>query len=203
MVPVLVNAPSFKTSLVRLEDVDIPISTLQERNPKIDRFSAGFIILRRVPRDLSKLFALLIQRGCDGSFGKTLEGPGGGLEPRKDVTIISTALRETKEETGIDVPLNAIFPLLYLTEFQHKNSRMGYYTFVTELLGEIPVTLSEEHLYSGFFDADEVQDFEIFDEEKSIKERNVILESKKKTLCHIFENCESLRNGDEVMVTDA
>ncbi|KAJ6105134.1 hypothetical protein N7523_010208 [Penicillium sp. IBT 18751x] len=164
--------------MVRLKDVDIPISALQERNPKIDRFSAGFIILSRVPRDhLSKLFALLIQRGCDCSFGKTLEGPGGGLESRKDVTIISTALRETKEETNIEVPQNATFPVLYSTELWHINSRMGYYTFVTERPAKIPVTLSEERLCSGFFDADDVQDFETFDKEKSITKRNVMLES--------------------------
>lgn len=205
MSSVLPSKPSTEPTVVRLEDVDIPVPALQKENPDINRFSAGFIILHQHPVVSSKQQALLIQRGCDGSWGETWEGPGGGYAPDEDVTIKHTALRETQEEAGVVVPLKAIFPLVYRTTFEHKGLRMAYYTFVAQLDEEVPVTLSHEHLAWGFFDEEYVGNFGPFNNEKSRRQQFVMLEDKKRILCHIFKNRESLKNGvkDGIMPVNA
>ncbi|KAJ6069154.1 hypothetical protein N7499_011041 [Penicillium canescens] len=197
MIPMLPNKASVEPVLVRLKDIDIPVPALQKANPDINRFSAGFIILRENPVDLSNPHAFLIQRGFDGSWGGTWEGPGGGYEPGKDATIVETALRETQEEAGIVIPPEAIFPLVYRRTFEHKGLLMNYYIFIAQLDGEIPVTLSDEHLAWGFFNEQEARSFGTFDKEEARQQKHVMLESKKRTLCHIFRNKERLKNGDE------
>jgi 8-oxo-dGTP pyrophosphatase MutT (NUDIX family) len=110
---------------------------------------------------------------------------------------VKTALRETQEETGIIIPPEAIFPLVYRITFEHNGLLMNYYMFIAQLDGAIPVTLSGEHLAWGFFNEKEVQSFGTFDKEKARQRKHVMLESKKRTLCHIFINKERLKNGDE------
>ena len=60
-----------------------------------------------------------------------------------------------------------------------------------------PVTLSDEHLAWGFFNEQEARSFGTFDKEEARQQKHVMLESKKRTLCHIFRNKERLKNGDE------
>ncbi|KAJ5153566.1 uncharacterized protein N7482_010044 [Penicillium canariense] len=88
------------------------------------------------------VMALLIQRGRYGLWDESWEGPGGGYELGKDATMKYTALRETKEETGVVVPPEAIFPLVYRGTFEHKGLRMVYYTSVTQLGAKVPVTVT-------------------------------------------------------------
>lgn len=197
MSSVLSNKPSTEPTVVRLKDVDIPVPVLQKENPDINGFCAGIIILRRHPAVSSKEQVLLIQRGCDGSWGETWEEPGGEYGPDEDATIKHTALRETQEETGVTIPPEAIFPLAYRTTFEHKGLRLAYYTFVAQLGEEVTVTLSHEHLAWGFFDEEYIGNLGPFDNEKNRQEKFVMLEDKKRILCHTFKNRESLENGDK------
>ncbi|KAJ5654968.1 hypothetical protein N7490_001971 [Penicillium lividum] len=183
--------------VMRLEDVDIPVPALRRQNSDIDRFSAGFIILHQDPADPTKQQALLIQRGYEGSWGGSWEGPGGGYEPSKDATIKNTALRETEEESGVIVPLEAIFPFVYKRTFEHKDLRMAYYTFIAQIDAQFSVTLSHEHLDWKFFGEEDVRNFGPFDETESRQVNDVMLKSKRQTLCHIFENRGELKSGDE------
>ncbi|KAJ5555901.1 hypothetical protein N7513_003543 [Penicillium frequentans] len=183
--------------VITLEDVDIPMSALQSQNPDINRFSAGFIILRPDPTDSLKQQALLIQRGYDGSWGESWEGPGGGYDCLKDKTIKETALRETEEESGVIVPLRSIFPFVYKREFEHKGLQMAYFTFIAQLDADFSVALSHEHLDWRFFGEEDIQNLGSFDKTKSRQVNYVMLESKRQTLCHVFENMETLKQSDE------
>lgn len=176
------------------------MSKLQRKNPDIERFSAGFIVLSQDTADPWNPKALLIQRGNDGSWGESWEGPGGGYESKKDATIKDTALRETKEEAGVIVDPETIFPVVYERFFEHKGLRMASYTFIALMDVKDHVELSREHLDWGFFGEKEVQNFGPYDEAKSSQVKHVMLVSKKRTLLDIFENRENLQQGDEISI---
>ncbi|CAI7603961.1 unnamed protein product [Penicillium viridicatum] len=131
------NDSTTEPILVRLQDANIPMSVLQEKNPDINRFTASGIAFRQNSETPSQPEVLLIQRGYEGSWDGSWEVPGGGYENGKDVSILQTALRETEEEAR--------------TTFWHKESRMASYTFIVELSKEVPIVLSDEHLDWGFF----------------------------------------------------
>ncbi|KAJ5446381.1 hypothetical protein N7491_002463 [Penicillium cf. griseofulvum] len=151
------NDPTAEPIVVRLQDVNIPMSDLQKKNPDIDRFTASVIIFRQNPGHPSQHGVLLIQRGYEGSWGGSWEVPGGGYETGKDVSIFQAALREAEEEAGLKIPPKLIFPLVYKTTFRHKESRMASYTFIVELPKEVPITLSDEHLDWGFFNEKDIR----------------------------------------------
>ncbi|OQD76250.1 hypothetical protein PENANT_c132G08727 [Penicillium antarcticum] len=185
--------------MVKLQDVDVPISALQTMNPGVDRFTASFILVRDNPDNPSQPQVLLIQRGHDGSWGGSWEKPGGGHEFDKDNSIMQTALRETKEEVGLKISTEAIFPAAYRTAFLHKGLQMASYTFIAELGREASITLSDEHLRWGFFDEESLRLFGPYEKEKAQQDGGVMLERKKEILRHFFTNKEQLKIGDVIM----
>lgn len=189
------NDPTAEPLVVRLQDVDIPMPFLQEKNLDINRFTASVIVFRQHSDCPSQPQVLLIQRGYEGSWGGSWEEPGGGYEPGKDVSIMQTALRETKEETSLELSSNVIFPLVYRTTFWHKGSRMASYTFIVELGEEVTIAMSDEHLDWGFFNEEDIRLFGLYNKGEAQGGR-VMLERKKETLRHFFINKDSLRNGD-------
>lgn len=194
------TAPSLGFDVVRLEEVDLPVSQLQEKYPKTGRFSAGFILVRQDPANLSKPKVLLIQRSYGGSWAETWETPQGGNE-EKDKNLRDTALRETEEEVGLLIRREAIYPLAYRRTFKHKGSLMTSYQLIAIVDGEVDITLSDEHLAWGFFDEDEIKEFGPFDDKKIQQDQYVMLEKKKAMLLNFFFNEESLREGklDEIV----
>ncbi|KAJ5384720.1 hypothetical protein N7517_002631 [Penicillium concentricum] len=189
------NDSTTEPILLRLQDVNIPMSVLQEKNPDTNRFTASVIAFRQNSETPSQPEVLLIQRGYEGSWGGSWEVPGGGYETGKDVSILQTALRETKEEASLEISSNFIFPLVYRTTFWHKESRMASYTFIVELSKEVPIVLSDEHLDWGFFNEKEICLFSPYEKGKA-QDGHVMLKRKKETLRLFFFNKESLRNGD-------
>ncbi|KAJ9283461.1 hypothetical protein DTO280E4_9137 [Paecilomyces variotii] len=85
-----------------------------------------------------------------------------------------TALRETKEEIGVVVSPEAVFPLVYRRTFKLKGLRMVYYTSVAQLGAKVPVTVSHEHIAWGFFDEEAVRNFGPFVKEKSRQVKHLV-----------------------------
>ncbi|KAJ6105252.1 hypothetical protein N7523_010062 [Penicillium sp. IBT 18751x] len=187
--------PSHDINVVRLEEVDKPVSQLRIESPKIGRFSAGFIVVRRNPTNASTQEVLLIQRSYGGSWPEAWETPQGGNET-KDKTIRDTALRETEEEAGLVIAPETIFPLVYRRTFEHKGSLMTSYQLIAMVDGEVDITLSDEHLAWGFFDEKKVEKFGLCDIKNIHQDQYVMLEGKKEMLRHFFTNTESLRKGE-------
>lgn len=187
--------PYHGIDVVRLEEVDLPVSQLKTENPAIGRFSAGFIVVRPNSANPSKLEVLLILRAYGGSWPETWEPPQGGNE-EKDKTIRDTALRETEEEAGLIIRPENIFPLAYRRAFEHKGSQMISYQLIAMVDRKADITLSDEHLAWGFFGEEEVEQFGLFDKEKIQQDQHVMLEGKQEMLHHFFANEESLRKGE-------
>ncbi|KAJ5330556.1 hypothetical protein N7476_000339 [Penicillium atrosanguineum] len=181
--------------VVTLEEVDQPISRLKTKNPAVARFSAGFIVVRPNSANLSELEVLLIRRAYGGSWAEAWETPQGGNE-EKDKTIRDTALRETKEEAGLIIQPENVFPLAYRITFEHKGSLMTSYQMIAMVDREADINISDEHLAWRFFDEEEVEQFGLFDKNKIQQDPHVMLQGKKEMLCHFFANEESLRKGE-------
>ncbi|KAJ5636640.1 uncharacterized protein N7484_009953 [Penicillium longicatenatum] len=190
----LSNGSVTEPLVLKLEEVDVPITVLQENNPNVGRFTASFIVFHQTTNP-AKPQVLLIQRGHDGSWGGSWEVPGGGHEPGKDDSILQTALRETYEEAGVHISPDAVFPLVYRTAFWHKESWIASYTFIAEVAEGVPITISDEHLDWEFLDEDDIRRFGVYQKGEA-QEGRVMLARKKGILRHFFMNRESLRNGD-------
>ncbi len=72
-----------------------------------------------------------------------LDLPGGGLEPGEDFQ--RAAIREVKEETGLDIPPSELHLIRYKEVVQSGRSLKGAIYRATIPQSEMPVLLSSEH----------------------------------------------------------
>ncbi|RWQ91221.1 hypothetical protein C8Q69DRAFT_511187 [Paecilomyces variotii] len=155
---VLPNKPPAEPVLLRLEDVDIPVPALQKENPTStgSALASSFFAKTHSIHPINRPFSFNVDATDHGY----------------------TALRETKEEIGVVVSPEAVFPLVYRRTFKLKGLRMVYYTSVAQLGAKVPVTVSHEHIAWGFFDEEAVRNFGPFVKEKSRQVKHVMLEAK-------------------------
>jgi len=80
---------------------DIPLADLRAQHPD-RRLVVGVAIFRRDPSDGKKKLLLVQRVETEDSFPLMYEIPGGHAED-EDASILSTVVRETREETGLTV----------------------------------------------------------------------------------------------------
>lgn len=80
---------------------------------------------------------LVIERANTGYADSRLVVPGGKLEPNEDV--LSAAIREAREEVGVDIPAWAV---KFSTVIQHED-RIGFF-FWTSMWSEEPYNAEPE-----------------------------------------------------------
>jgi 8-oxo-dGTP pyrophosphatase MutT (NUDIX family) len=89
----------------------------------------------------------IIQRASTGEFKRAWELPGGKVDEGED--LFTAALRETKEELGIDVDLVNLYPALIedrvIPDGKHKGKPFHSYGFVA-IADSLDTKLSSEHI---------------------------------------------------------
>tara|TARA_R100000664_G_scaffold1312_3_gene3393 strand:- start:3193 stop:3711 length:519 start_codon:yes stop_codon:yes gene_type:complete len=118
---------------------------LREEKKKPTHKGAGFII-----HSPDKDSILLIRRS-EGSSQGELTGPGGGAEGEE--TPIQTAVRETKEEIGMDFEGRG-----HLAEHHDEKDGKVFTTFLVSKIGEPDCKLNHEHDAYGWFDPEEIKE---------------------------------------------
>ena len=78
--------------------------------------------------------------------------PAGHLE--KDETLLEGAIRETKEETGCDVKITNILPIL---EFHRKDETIIRITYFAEVVKEGEIIAKDEVLEKRWFSTEEIK----------------------------------------------
>ncbi|CAP94888.1 hypothetical protein EN45_024750 [Penicillium chrysogenum] len=158
--------------------VNIPLDSLEELYPDIQRFTAMALKFSYHPGSPSEPRVLLIERnGKNSSWGNTWE-PGGGTPDKEDPTIIHSAARESGEETQI-------WPERFAKDaitcsFYHEDRKTGDIVLMRTLgfiiidnektmaqrvwssemqqpIGQSSVEISDEHLDHCWFTEDEVR----------------------------------------------
>lgn len=127
-------------SIIPVEDIDIPFSDLQAKQPEIERFSASTLVFLCDSREPLSVYVLLCQRAPFGkddngkqkpnSWPFSWEPPGGGHEI-SDETILNTAKREAKEEVNLHGA--RVSRQVYRDSWIHKGTWMARYTFALEV----------------------------------------------------------------------
>jgi 8-oxo-dGTP diphosphatase len=77
--------------------------------------------------------------------------PAGYVEPDEDIK--TCAIRETKEETGIDIPQNET---KFLAAYPSSDGEGVFYDYLFESPEDLVPTLDEEHSDWGYFGIDEI-----------------------------------------------
>ncbi|KXG51314.1 uncharacterized protein PGRI_093260 [Penicillium griseofulvum] len=190
-----------------MEEVDVPFDVLQAKEPETERLSASTLIFHH-----DKL--LLCQRAPHGkddngnykenSWAFSWEVAGGSKEI-VDKTILSTAVRETKEEVNLHG--SRVSSQVYKDSWIHKGVPMTRYTFVMEVREQLtverrwcdtkqqpvgtnegPIRLrGDEHLDYCWVTEAQIRHSPPYDENDSRHQRGLaILESKKDIILHAF-----------------
>lgn len=118
---------------------------LEDTKVKI-RYSAGGLILREGDGGVEEL--LMIQRSKDDFYPNQWEFPRGGCDSEKEKTLRDCAIREIKEETGLDVkPLKLIDKIRYIRHTGKEGKRITIcYNYKCKMLNpNQEVRLSKEH----------------------------------------------------------
>jgi 8-oxo-dGTP pyrophosphatase MutT (NUDIX family) len=112
-------------------------SALQVAPPPEGRHEAAVSL---VLRDGSHLEILLIERAQSerDPWSGDIALPGGRREPR-DNTVLETAVRETEEETGVELP-RVGRPLGYLSRFNTRNPKLPALAITPFIFGVGPET---------------------------------------------------------------
>lgn len=165
-------------------NTDIP--TFSTTKPGFTDFGVGGFIFSIPPHregtntKQKEAKVLLLQRSLSDSFGGYWEGPGGGLDPDIDGTILEGAAREVLEESGLHVSrfvdlvavdewarvkgdgLHVVAKFTFLVEVYEAGNRAGAGELSTEMVQrpwEDGVKLAEsEHQAFAWATADEVRE---------------------------------------------
>jgi 8-oxo-dGTP pyrophosphatase MutT (NUDIX family) len=117
---------------------------LEQDNIEI-RYSAAGLVIKTGDGDVDEL--LMIQRAKDDHWPLQWEFPRGGCEEKKDSNLRECAVREIKEETGLDVkPTRLIDKYKYVKNERNKKIITHCYNYKCILLDpDQEVHLSKEH----------------------------------------------------------
>ncbi|KAJ6163924.1 hypothetical protein N7497_003903 [Penicillium chrysogenum] len=144
--------------------VNIPLDSLEELYPDIQRFTAMALKFSYHPGSPSEPRVLLIERnGKDSSWGNTWE-PGGGTPDKEDPTIIHSAARESgrRRKSGLKDLLKMLSLLMRTLGFIiiDNEKTMAQRVWSSEMqqpVGQSSVEISDEHLDHCWFTEDEVR----------------------------------------------
>ena len=132
------------------------ITMSDEDKVEVERNVGGCVIMKRGIHN--ELLVLLIQRAAEDHWPHHFEIPRGGCDDGEKV--ISCALREVKEETGLDViPIKFIDKFSYIADQGTRKSTQ--YNFLCRMKDpDQPIKLSKEH--QGFKWVQSVGEIELF-----------------------------------------
>ncbi|KAJ5471550.1 hypothetical protein N7530_008907 [Penicillium desertorum] len=144
--------------------VNIPLDSLKELYPDIQRFTAMALKFSYHPGSPSEPRVLLIERnGKNSSWGNTWE-PGGGTPDKEDPTIIHSAARESgrRRKSGLKDLLKMLSLLMRTLAFIiiDNEKTMAQRVWSSEMqqpVGQSSVEISDEHLDHCWFTEDEVR----------------------------------------------
>lgn len=115
---------------------------------------------------------LLLKRAGEGDYIGTWALPGGKSKDKE--TEIDNAIRETKEETGIDS-----IPGYRFASSTHKNGHQKFTIFLYKINNKFDVKLSKEHSDWGWIDFDNLKKIKLHPKfEKEIPELLKIIRKK-------------------------
>lgn len=88
-----------------LSQFNVPLDEFSATKPGFTDFGVGGLIVTppSATEQQEQWRILLLQRAPTDSYGNYWEGPGGGLDPGEDATILAGAAREVHEESGLRV----------------------------------------------------------------------------------------------------
>ena len=176
-------------TIVSVKEVSAPFK-------QSERFSASVLLFCQNPNNQTTDCILLLQRARFGqdengqkkenSWALSWEPPGGGYEPT-DSTLLETAIRETKEETGLEVQPSS--HEAYKETFVHKGMRMTRYTIIADVdtnHGSIKLR-ADEHLAFHWATEEEVRNSLPYDDKNFGEGPLVMLPNKKDMILDAFE----------------
>jgi 8-oxo-dGTP pyrophosphatase MutT (NUDIX family) len=116
----------------------------QDSKPEI-RYSAAGLIIRTTDEKVQEI--LMIQRAEKDYWPHEWEFPRGGCEKEKDKTLRDCAVREIKEEVGLDIQPTKLLDKYKYTRYEGTKKIITYcYNYKCKLLNpNQEVRLSKEH----------------------------------------------------------
>ncbi|KAK0744450.1 NUDIX hydrolase domain-like protein [Apiosordaria backusii] len=138
-----------------MEEYSRPLSTYLPNHPSITGgLVVSAVIIHSSPNNHGPPRTLIIQRALKDGFPLKWETPGGGVEDF-DKSIISAAVREVKEETGlvVDPETEILGPVGGLAEWIEPKTGLVWrkVMFLVRLTGEeVPVVRLEEREHRDY-----------------------------------------------------
>ncbi|KAJ3512002.1 hypothetical protein NMY22_g15469 [Coprinellus aureogranulatus] len=134
----------------------IPLSELQSQHPS-KRLVVGVAIVS--PQSKPKKILIVRRAASESEFAGLYELPGGGSEPDQDKTLIDTVVRETLEETGLNV--TEVLGCFDGFEYETSKGKSIQFNFLVEVeaRGDVDVKLNpEEHDAYAWVGVDELEE---------------------------------------------
>jgi 8-oxo-dGTP pyrophosphatase MutT (NUDIX family) len=123
------------------------------------RRAAVAIVLRRSPDDVVELLLIKRSEREDDPWSGHVALPGGRLDP-SDATLQDTAIRETREETGIDLARDGLV-LGMLDELRPRTPTLPpiiVTPFVAIVRPDVPIATSDEVAFAFWVTLSELED---------------------------------------------